>query len=115
MISAKRVSTRKRLRRAVLTLALIALPAAALPTTAAAAPPGAVWKISTKVVTPTNFTAGDNSGNSIYAIYATNVGSQAASGTITIADELPEGLSLHEKSSVGGYPRYLQMFDDGQG
>ncbi len=111
MISAKRMSTRKRLRRAALALALVALPAACLPATAGAAEPGAAWKISTKILTPTNLTPGDNSGESVYSITVSNIGSKAASGPFTITDELPEGLSLNPKPTD---LIYFHMYDDGQ-
>ncbi len=111
MISAKRASTRLRLRRAVLTLALIALPAACLPAVAAAAPPGAAWKIST-IVTPTNFTAGDNSGKNVYIAAITNVGSKPSLGPFTVTDELPEGVTLNPDPP--GFGPYFHMFDDGE-
>ncbi len=102
MISAKRV---------LLTLALIALPAASLPAAAAAAPAGPAWKVSTKIVSPTNFTAGDNSGKTVYAITATNAGSKATLGPFTITDELPEGLSLNQSPPFGNE---FRLFDDSQ-
>jgi hypothetical protein len=112
VISAKRVLTRKRLRRAVLTLALIALPAACLPASAGAAPAGAAWKISTAILSPTNLTAGDSSGESIFTVVATNVGSKATSGApITITDELPESLTLNPNPPLTGGA--FRMFDDG--
>ncbi len=106
MISAKRAST-----RAVLTLALIALPAAGLPTTAAAAPPGPAWKISTQILTPTNLIPGDSSGESVYAITVNNIGSKATFGAFTITDELPEGLSLNQSPPFGVA---FHMYDDGE-
>ncbi len=110
MISAKRVKTAKMLRRAVITIALIA---ACLPCTAGASPAGPAWKISTMVLSPTNLTPGDSNGDGIYSIVATNIGSKATDGTpFTITDELPEGLSLNPKPPVFG--RYFHMFDDGE-
>jgi hypothetical protein len=111
VISAKRMLNRKRLRCAGLTLALIAFPATCLPASAAAAPAGAAWHISTAVRTPTNFIPGDSSGETAYTIVATNVGSQPTSGPFTITDELPEGLSLNPKPSQFFY---FHMFDDGE-
>jgi hypothetical protein len=108
------VSTRKRFRRAVLTLALIALPAMYVPAMAGAAAPGAAWKIAT-ILSPTNLTAGDGSGESIYTIIATNVGSKATDGTpYTIADELPAGLTLNTSpSGPGAATGFFRMLDDG--
>ncbi len=115
MISAKRASTRGRLRRAVLTLALIALPAVCLPAAAGAAPAGPVWKISIDITEPSNFIAGDDSGETAYTIVATNIGSRATSGSaITVTDELPEGLSLTPKSTLDQWSRpTLHLYDDG--
>jgi hypothetical protein len=112
VISAKRVSPGQRLRRAVLTLALIALPVASLPATAGAASAGPAWKISTATFSPTNFTPGDSSGASVYTVVATNVGSKPTSGPFTITDELPKGLSLNP--GVKGPTIYFHMFDDGE-
>jgi hypothetical protein len=111
VISAKRASTRRRLRRAVLTLALIALPAACLPATAGAAAPGPAWKISTQILSPTNLIPDDNSGQSIYAIVATNIGSKPTDGPFTITDELPGGLTLNPGVKESFF--YFHMFDDG--
>jgi hypothetical protein len=108
------VSTRKRLRRAVLTLTLVALPAAFLPASAGAAPTGAAWNISTQILSPTNLKPG-STGEGTYAVVATNVGSQATTSFIpfTITDELPEGLTLNPDPAGFG-PRF-QMFDDDEG
>jgi hypothetical protein len=95
VISVKRVSTRSRLRRAPFTLALLALPAACLPMTAAAAEPGPAWTVSSTVVSPTNFVPGDSSGDDVYELVAANTGSKATEGPVTIADYLPPGLSLN--------------------
>jgi hypothetical protein len=115
VISAKRASTRRRLRRAVLTLALIALPTVCLPATAGAAPAGPVWKISVDIVEPSNFIPGDSSGETAYSIVATNIGSQATSAVpFTVTDELPEGLTLTPKSTLDSLSRPpLAMYDDG--
>jgi hypothetical protein len=101
--TAKRVSTRSRLRRAVFTLALLALPAACLPATADAAAPGPAWAISSSVYSPTNFTRGDSTGQGVYLIEATNVGSEDTFGPITITDYLPPGLTLNEHPSANLY------------
>jgi hypothetical protein len=92
---AKRVSTRSRLRRAVLTLALLTLSVAYLPATAGAAAPGPAWAISSTVASPTNFVRGDSSGASTYVLQAYNVGSKDISGPIAITDYLPPGLTLN--------------------
>jgi hypothetical protein len=93
--SAKRVLTPSRLRRAVLTLALFALPAACMPAAAGAAAPGPVWAISSAVTSPTNFAPGDSSGKSVYFLVATNIGSKDTSGPFTVTDYLPPGLTLN--------------------
>ncbi len=112
MISAKRVLFGSRLRRAFLTLALIALPVLCLPVTAPAAPAGAAWKISTQILSPTNLPPG-SSGESVYALVATNVGSQATDGTpFTITDELPEGLTLNPDPV--GFGPFFHMFNDAE-
>jgi uncharacterized repeat protein (TIGR01451 family) len=100
VISAKRVLTRSRLRRAVLTLALVALPAAAIPASAGAATPGPAWEIAT-TTSRTNFVPGENSGKNLYTIVATNTGSVTTSGTITITDVLPPGLTLNPSAQDG--------------
>jgi hypothetical protein len=100
VISAKRVSTRSRLRRAVLGLALIALSALCVPAVAGAAG-GAAWKVRISA-TPTSLTPGESTGESIYFINVINVGSQPTFGPFTITDELPEGLSLNPSPVVLG-------------
>jgi uncharacterized repeat protein (TIGR01451 family) len=78
-----------------LALALILLPATALPAPATAATPGPAWAISAIAASPTDFVPGDSSGDDVYAIQATNVGSVPTNGSeITITDVLPPGLSL---------------------
>jgi hypothetical protein len=111
VISARRASTPSRLRRAVLTLVLIALPALSLPAASGAAQPGPAWKISTKTLQPTNLVAGNASGKSVYFIVATNVGGAPTFGPITITDELPEGLSLNPAPELFGLNE-LKVFDD---
>ncbi len=112
MISAKRVSTRTRLRRAVLTFALIALPGACLPAAAGAAAPGPAWKIVAAVPALTNLEPGDSSGKSVYTVVVTNVGSVSTDGSpFTVTDELPEGLTLN--TSPSGLAEF-KMFDNGE-
>jgi hypothetical protein len=94
--TAKRVSTRSRLRRAVLTLALVALPAACLPAGATAAEAGPAWAISASLHSPTNLIRGDTTGREVYLVEATNIGSKATFGPVTITDYLPPGLTLNE-------------------
>jgi uncharacterized repeat protein (TIGR01451 family) len=101
-------------KRVLLTLALIALPAACLPAVAGAAVPGPAWSISTDISSPTVFSPGDSSGNSIYSVVATNVGSKAISGKITLTDFLPEGLTLNPKPSGPTLLPGLQAEDEGQ-
>jgi uncharacterized repeat protein (TIGR01451 family) len=94
--SAKRVPIGSRFRRALLILALVALPTAALPAGAGAASPGPAWAITTSSTSPTNFAPGDSSGKNLYTIVVTNVGSKASDGSpITVTDVLPPGLTLH--------------------
>jgi hypothetical protein len=110
VISAKRVSTTSRLRRAVLGLALIALPALCIPAVAGAVEAKPAWKIQIKT-TPTDLAPGDTSGGSNYFIIATNVGSKPTSGPYTITDELPEGLSLNPSPAI--ITAGLKLFDSG--
>ncbi|MGA7703265.1 MAG: hypothetical protein WB998_00050 [Solirubrobacteraceae bacterium] len=51
------------------------------------------WTVSS-VSKPTNFVPGDSSGEAHYLVNITNTGDAASSGTITIADVLPAGLTL---------------------
>jgi hypothetical protein len=96
VISAKRVLAHAWLRRAVITLTVVALPAAALPTIAGAATPGPAWLITTTSTSPTNFASGDGSGNNLYNIQIVNTGSVATDGSpITVTDFLPTGLTLN--------------------
>jgi hypothetical protein len=112
VIPAKQALFGSRLRRVLLTLALVALSAVSLPVASSAAPAQAAWKLSS-IVTPTKLIPGESGGRSVFVLAATNVGSQPTAGTFTFADELPEGLSLYE----GGIPlisddQFFRMFDD---
>ncbi len=111
MISAKRVRFGSRLRRTALALVLVALSSASLTATAGAASPGPAWEISAAVLSPTNLTPGDSSGESVYTIQVTNVGSKPTSHGFEVTDELPEGLSLNANPSGLAY---FHMFDDGE-
>jgi hypothetical protein len=99
-------------KRVLLTLALIALPAASLPAGAGATPPGAAWKISAAVLSPAVLTPGDTSGDDVYAISLTNIGSKPTFGSFTITDELPEGLSLNPLGN-GSFTEY-HIFNDAE-
>jgi hypothetical protein len=102
-----------RLRRAVLTLALIALPAASLPAIAGAASPGPAWAIRIAATSPTNFRPGDNTGSSIYSIEAINTGSKPSNGSpITITDVLPPGLTVDLDPNT--FAGRFEAFDGGE-
>src|SRR5580658_6411966 len=90
-------------RRALLSLllapVLVAVVGFALPAGAWAAAPQ--WTV-TAVSAPTNFAPGDVSGEDAYLVTVTNTGSAPSNGsTITVTDELPEGISLDPKGAVG--------------
>jgi hypothetical protein len=106
---AKRVLLGSRLRRAVLILALIALPALSIPAAAGAA--GPAWAISTASTSPTNFTPGDESGFTVYTIEATNVGSGATdpSKPITITDFLPPSLSVVTTNTSATFGAFMDV------
>ncbi len=100
MIPAKRVSTPSRLRRAVVVLALLALPVAALPATAGATVPGPAWDIAAHT-SPTYFSAADN-GRNFYIVEVTNVGAEETDGSpVTITADLPAGLTLDPSPEAG--------------
>jgi hypothetical protein len=103
-------------RRAALVLTILALPAATLPASAGAAvTPGPAWAISASAASPTNFVRGDGSGDNVYVVQATNVGSQATNGKeITITDQLPPGLSLDPNPGGLSIPP-LEGFSDRSG
>jgi hypothetical protein len=82
---------RGRRRRIGLACAAIIAALAALPAGAhASAPPGVAWNVQV-VAQPTNFQSSDT--DDAYTISLTNVGSQATSGTITVTDTLPPGIT----------------------
>jgi hypothetical protein len=55
---------------------------------------GPVWKVLS-VSTPTNFKAGDSTGDESFLVTATNVGGASTDGSaITISDSLPAGLTV---------------------
>jgi hypothetical protein len=111
VISAKRASTRRRFDRAVLGFVLIALAALSAPAMAGAATAGPAWHISTRTLSPTNLIPGDTSGTAAYSIVVTNVGSRPTSGSFTITDELPEGLSLADNAANSGLATF-HAFED---
>ncbi len=75
---------------AALLLATAATATAATP--AAAAAPAPVWSISS-FASPSHFLPDDSTGLGVYAITAANIGAAPTSGTLTITDVLPPGLS----------------------
>ncbi len=112
MIAAKHLLPRG-LRRAVLTLAVVALPGALLPGAAQAAPAAAPAFSITSTVSPTHLIPGDESGLTIYAVTVTNIGGAPTDGTpITITDILPAGFSVnpHPNGLLSG----LGLFGDGE-
>jgi uncharacterized repeat protein (TIGR01451 family) len=90
-------------RQTKLTASLIASLAALL---ALAAPALALtqhpqWTVSA-VSVPTNFAPGDSSGEAAYRVTVTNTGGAASDGSpISIADQLPAGLSLDAAGASG--------------
>jgi uncharacterized repeat protein (TIGR01451 family) len=101
-------------KRVLLTLALIVVSVACLPSAAGAATPGGAWMISSDVRSPSVFTPGDSSGNAIYSVTATNVGSKAIGGKITITDFLPPGLTLNPSPTGPTLLAGLEGEDEGQ-
>jgi hypothetical protein len=90
----------KTAKRVLLTLALLALPATALPTSAGAAVPAPVWSLAGHS-SPTNFNPA-NQGHNFYTITLTNIGSKDTDGSpVTITDELPSGLVLDPNPGLG--------------
>lgn len=57
------------------------------------------WTV-TAVSAPTNFRAGDESGDDAYKVIVENTGSVASTGPITVTDVLPAGLSLDSAGVV---------------
>jgi hypothetical protein len=98
--TAKRVPTRpSRLCRAVIALALFALPAAALPASAAATVPGPAWDIAAHT-SPTYFSEVNNRQN-YYIVEITNVGAKDTNGSpVTVTFNLPAGLTLDPNPKV---------------
>ncbi len=58
------------------------------------------WTV-TAVSAPTHLVPGDESGDQYYNVTVTNTGGEASSGTVTIADTLPEGVTLSEAGAEG--------------
>jgi hypothetical protein len=64
---------------------------------------GPVWKILS-VSTPTNFKAGDSTGDDSFLVTATNVGGGSTDGSpITISDSLPAGLTATKILATDAY------------
>jgi uncharacterized repeat protein (TIGR01451 family) len=62
---------------------------------------GPQWTV-TAVSAPTNFAPGDESGDDAYRVTLTNTGGSSSDGTpVTIADTLPEGLTLDRQGATG--------------
>ena len=62
---------------------------------------GPQWTV-TAVSTPTNFALGDESGDDAYRVTVTNTGGSSSDGTpVTIADTVPEGLTLDRQGATG--------------
>jgi hypothetical protein len=80
-------------KRVLLSLALLALPTTCLPASAAAVEAGPAWEITSALHSPTNLIRGDASGQEVFIINATNVGSEDASAPATITDYLPPGVT----------------------
>jgi uncharacterized repeat protein (TIGR01451 family) len=62
---------------------------------------GVQWTV-TSVSGPTNFVAGDESGDDEYQVVVKNTGEEASSGTVSITDALPVGLVL-DRAGVKGH------------
>jgi hypothetical protein len=88
--------------RAAGALSVIATGALLLaPSPACAVEPSvAQWTISS-VSVPTNFNPAAKPGEDRYKVLVTNSGGASSEGPVTIADELPEGLSLDPKGASG--------------
>jgi len=109
VISAKRVSTRSWLCRAVIALGLLALPVAAQPTAASAATPGPAFAISA-FATPSNFAPNESDGRNIYAVMVRNTGSvDTTTEPITISDVLPPGFNVNPKPPVFGGTSFMGL------
>jgi hypothetical protein len=86
---------------AVILIALLTILFSA--TSASAETTGPVWKILS-VSTPTNFKAGDSTGDDSFLVTATNVGGASTDGSpITISDSLPPELTVTEVFGTDAY------------
>ena len=61
---------------------------------------GPQWTV-TAVSAPTNLVPGDERGDQFYNVIVTNTGGEPSSGTVTIADTLPEGVTLDQAGAEG--------------
>ena len=98
------ISSRVRIAVEVVAFALLAL--CALPTTGLGAPtPAPAWKVTVRSE-PTNLRPGASSGNpdrARYFILATNVGLAPSSGTTTLVDSLPSGITPVGVAGTGAW------------
>ena len=62
---------------------------------------GPEWTV-TAVSAPTNFRAGDESGDDAYKVTVKNTGGASSSGRVTVTDVLPEGLTL-DRAGIEGF------------
>ena len=79
-----------------LTLVFLALTASS----ALAVTGGPQWTV-TAVSAPTNLVPGDESGDQFYNVIVTNTGGEPSSGTVTITDTLPAGVTLDQAGAEG--------------
>ena len=61
---------------------------------------GPQWTV-TAVSAPTNLVPGDQSGDQFYNVVVMNTGGEPSSGTVTIHDSLPEGVTLDPAGAEG--------------
>jgi hypothetical protein len=62
---------------------------------------GPQWTV-TAVSGPTNFVAGDESGDDLYKVVVKNTGGESSSGMVSVTDVLPEGLTL-DRAGIEGH------------
>jgi hypothetical protein len=71
-----------------------------VPSAALAVTGGPQWTV-TAVSAPTNLAPGDESGDQFFNVIVENTGGEASSGTVTISDLLPEGVTLDTVGAEG--------------
>jgi uncharacterized repeat protein (TIGR01451 family) len=74
---------------------------------------GPQWTV-TDVSAPTDLVPGDESGQEFFNIIVENTGGEAASGTVTIGDSLPEGVTL-DTAGAGGVAFGPHYNEEGKG